>query len=49
MILRSPFLSCENNVLFRGHFNGTGSETSVDLTIYGGTREHTVLSSKVLG
>ncbi|RDX44153.1 hypothetical protein OH76DRAFT_1487358 [Lentinus brumalis] len=29
---------CENNVLFRGHFNGTGSETSIDLTIYGGTQ-----------
>lgn len=29
--------SCENNVLFRGHFNGTGSETSVNLTIYGGS------------
>ncbi|TBU22169.1 glycoside hydrolase superfamily [Dichomitus squalens] len=28
---------CENTVLWRGHFNGTGSETSVNLTIYGGT------------
>ena len=29
-------VSCENTVLWRGHFNGTGSETSVNLTIYGG-------------
>ncbi|KAI0693625.1 glycoside hydrolase superfamily [Cerioporus squamosus] len=29
--------SCENTVLWRGHFNGTGTETSVNLTIYGGT------------
>ena len=28
--------SCENNVLWRGHFNATGSETAVNLTIYGG-------------
>ncbi|KAI0662113.1 glycoside hydrolase superfamily [Cubamyces menziesii] len=28
---------CENNVLWRGHFNGTGSETSVNLTINGGS------------
>ncbi|KAI0738819.1 glycoside hydrolase superfamily [Daedaleopsis nitida] len=28
---------CENNVLFRGHFNGTGSETSINMTIYGGS------------
>ncbi|EKM56203.1 glycoside hydrolase family 35 protein [Phanerochaete carnosa HHB-10118-sp] len=28
---------CENIVLWRGHFNGTGCETSVNLTINGGT------------
>lgn len=28
---------CENTVLWRGHFTGTGSETSVNLTINGGT------------
>ncbi|TFK90360.1 glycoside hydrolase family 35 protein [Polyporus arcularius HHB13444] len=28
---------CENTVLWRGHFNGTGAESSVNLTIYGGT------------
>ncbi|OCH94229.1 hypothetical protein OBBRIDRAFT_789567 [Obba rivulosa] len=28
---------CENIVLWRGHFDGTGSETSVNLTINGGT------------
>ncbi|CCM02296.1 uncharacterized protein FIBRA_04385 [Fibroporia radiculosa] len=28
---------CENIVLWRGHFTGTGSETSVNLTINGGT------------
>ncbi|GBE78934.1 Probable beta-galactosidase [Sparassis crispa] len=28
---------CENAVLWRGHFEGTGSETSVNLTINGGT------------
>ncbi|PCH40579.1 glycoside hydrolase family 35 protein [Wolfiporia cocos MD-104 SS10] len=28
---------CENIVLWRGHFVGTGSETSVNLTINGGT------------
>ncbi|TCD66865.1 hypothetical protein EIP91_000819 [Steccherinum ochraceum] len=28
---------CENIVLWRGHFNGTGSETSVNLTVNGGT------------
>jgi len=27
---------CENVVLWRGHFNGTGAETSVNLTINGG-------------
>ncbi|PIL34787.1 hypothetical protein GSI_02574 [Ganoderma sinense ZZ0214-1] len=27
---------CEGHVLFRGHFNATGSETSANLTIYGG-------------
>ncbi|KZT12288.1 glycoside hydrolase family 35 protein [Laetiporus sulphureus 93-53] len=27
---------CENIVLWRGHFNGTGSETSANLTINGG-------------
>ena len=29
--------SCENTVLWRGHFNATGFETSVNLTVYGGT------------
>ncbi len=29
-------LSCENNVVWRGHFDATGSETAVNLTIYGG-------------
>ncbi|KAI0738816.1 glycoside hydrolase superfamily [Daedaleopsis nitida] len=28
---------CENTVLWRGHFTASGSETSVNLTIYGGT------------
>ncbi|KAL4244519.1 glycosyl hydrolase 35 family protein [Abortiporus biennis] len=28
---------CENIVLWRGHFTGTGNETSVNLTINGGT------------
>ncbi|PIL34795.1 hypothetical protein GSI_02582 [Ganoderma sinense ZZ0214-1] len=28
---------CEHTVLWRGHFNATGSETSANLTIYGGT------------
>ncbi len=28
--------SCENIVLWRGHFNATGSETAANLTIYGG-------------
>ncbi|PIL34820.1 hypothetical protein GSI_02607 [Ganoderma sinense ZZ0214-1] len=28
---------CEGHVLFRGHFNATGSETSANLTIYGGS------------
>ncbi|KAM5541250.1 hypothetical protein V8D89_005179 [Ganoderma adspersum] len=27
---------CEGHVLFRGHFNATGSETAANLTIYGG-------------
>jgi hypothetical protein len=29
-------LSCENIVLWRGHFNATGRETSVNLSINGG-------------
>ena len=29
-------LSCENVVLWRGHFNATGQETSVNLSINGG-------------
>lgn len=29
--------SCENIVLWRGHFNATGSEKSVNLSINGGT------------
>ncbi|KAM5536271.1 hypothetical protein V8D89_010048 [Ganoderma adspersum] len=28
---------CEGHVLFRGHFNATGAETSANLTIYGGS------------
>lgn len=32
-----PLSSCENVILWRGHFNGTGSETSVNLTIDGGS------------
>ncbi|TBU55766.1 glycoside hydrolase superfamily [Dichomitus squalens] len=28
---------CEGHVLFRGHFNATGSETGANLTIYGGS------------
>jgi hypothetical protein len=28
--------SCENIVLWRGHFNATGQETSVNLSINGG-------------
>lgn len=37
--------SCENTVLWRGHFNGTGAETSVNLTIYGGTCQYTISRS----
>ena len=33
------FCSCENIVLWRGHFIGTGSETSVNLSINGGEGE----------
>ena len=29
-------LSCENIVLWRGHFNATGRETSINLSINGG-------------
>lgn len=29
--------SCENDVLWRGHFDGTGSEQSVNLTVNGGS------------
>jgi hypothetical protein len=29
-------VSCENIVLWRGHFTASGSETSVNLTINGG-------------
>lgn len=29
-------LSCENVVLWRGHFNATGQESSVNLSINGG-------------
>lgn len=29
-------LSCENVVLWRGHFNATGQEISVNLSINGG-------------
>ena len=34
--LNDPYYSCENIVLWRGHFNGTGSEKSVNLSINGG-------------
>ena len=29
--------SCENNILWRGHFNATGAETAANLSINGGT------------
>ena len=29
--------SCENNILFRGHFDVTGEETAANLSINGGT------------
>ena len=29
--------SCENNILFRGHFDATGEETAANLSINGGT------------
>ena len=29
--------SCEGNVIWRGHFDATGKETGVNLTINGGT------------
>ncbi len=39
-IANCPF-SCENAVLWRGHFNATGSEKSVNLSINGGEGEYT--------
>lgn len=38
-LLRLCVPSCENMVLWRGHFNATGRETSVNLTINGGDGE----------
>jgi hypothetical protein len=37
-------LSCENIVLWRGHFNATGRETSVNLSINGGEGNSRLLS-----
>jgi hypothetical protein len=37
-------LSCENIVLWRGHFNSTGQETSVNLSINGGEGNFCFLS-----
>jgi len=39
------YLSCENTVLWRGHFKASGQETSVNLSINGGQGEYRVLSS----
>ncbi|KAM5536288.1 hypothetical protein V8D89_010065 [Ganoderma adspersum] len=36
-VLYGAFKLCEHTVLWRGHFNATGSETSANLTVYGGT------------
>jgi len=36
-------LSCENIVLWRGHFNATGLETSVNLSINGGEGNFRIL------
>lgn len=36
-------LSCENIVLWRGHFNATGRETSVNLSINGGEGKFRIL------
>ncbi len=36
--------SCENIVLWRGHFNGTGTEQSLNLSINGGEGENTFSS-----
>ena len=36
-------LSCENIVLWRGHFNPTGQETSVNLSINGGEGNFCIL------
>jgi hypothetical protein len=36
-------LSCENIVLWRGHFNATGQETSVNLSINGGEGNFRIL------
>lgn len=35
--LRRSLFSCENAVLWRGHFKATGEEKSVNLSINGGT------------
>ena len=35
--------SCENVVLWRGHFNATGQETSVNLSVNGGEGKSPVL------
>ena len=37
-------LSCENIVLWRGHFNATGRETSVNLSINGGEGNFHILA-----
>lgn len=41
-------LSCENIVLWRGHFNATGLETSVNLSINGGEGNFRILLFLVL-
>lgn len=37
---RELLSSCENAVLWRGHFNASGQEKSVNLSINGGTGEY---------
>ena len=36
-LLLTSSCSCENNILWRGHFNATGEETAANLSINGGT------------
>lgn len=41
-ITHSFLASCENIVLWRGHFNATGNEKSVNLSINGGEGESNI-------